>query len=225
MKKKNVFCFFDGQSLFKQAEDCFGYKKPNYDPLKLTEYIVKLEPNRLLRCLRFYTGIHKASINSSLHIFWTNKLSSLKKIVNAKLGNDGIFIFTREHKYIDEEVFDKKTKQVRIIKKGIEKGTNIRLALDLVEYARKIKYDVAIIFSQDSDLEEAVKDVNDIASEQGRIIKIECAFPFSNNPTASDTYLRGIPNTKWRKIEKDIYDLCLDKNTDKYWLPKPLFNI
>jgi uncharacterized LabA/DUF88 family protein len=222
---QNVFCFFDGQSLFKQAEDCFGYKKPDYDPLKLAELIVELEPNRVLKCLRFYTGIHKASINPSLHTFWNNKLSILKKIVKAKLGDNGIFIFTRELKYNDEEVFDKKTKQVKIIKKGREKGINVRLALDMVEFARKNEYDVAIIFSQDGDLEEAVKDVNDIASEQGRIIKIECAFPFSMIPIAPNTYLRGIPNTKWIKIEKGIYDLCIDQNTDKYWPQKPLFNI
>jgi uncharacterized LabA/DUF88 family protein len=39
---------------------------------------------------------------------------------------------------------------------GEEKGMDVRLAVDVVRMAREKLYDVALIFSQDQDLSEAV---------------------------------------------------------------------
>ena len=46
-----------------------------------------------------------------------------------------------------------------------------------------------------------------IAKEQGRWIKIACTFPFS--PMTRNR--RGIEKTDWIRIDRAIYDRCLDR--------------
>ena len=97
---------------------------------------------------------------------------------------------------------------------GEEKGMDVRLAVDVVRMAREKLYDVALIFSQDQDLSEAAVEVKAISMQQGRWIKVACAFPVS--PTAENR--RGINGTDWIKIDRAVYDACLDPND---YRPKP----
>ena len=192
-----VHVFFDGQNLFHAAKECFGYKYPNYDPIKLAQAITNIIPERKLTQIHFYTGIHDIRHEPFWHAFWSNKLT----LVPTK----GVRVVTRKLKYSDVPVQldNGATKRVKV---GREKGIDLRLGLDLVRLARKDEYDVAIIFSQDTDLEEAVDEVYDIKKEFKRWIWLECAFPISsmaNNP-------RGISKTQWRKIDKSLYDQCTD---------------
>jgi uncharacterized LabA/DUF88 family protein len=60
-----------------------------------------------------------------------------------------------------------------------EKGIDVRIAIDLMRFALKDRYDVGLIFSQDQDLSEAAKEVRQISIEQKRWIKIVSAFPVS----------------------------------------------
>ncbi|MGC2047028.1 MAG: hypothetical protein WA635_00235, partial [Gallionella sp.] len=71
---------------------------------------------------------------------------------------------------------------------------------------RRKEFDVAIIFSQDQDLTEAVNEVKDIAKEQGRAIQIFSAFPDSGISSSS----RGIDKTNWFRFDKAFYDACID---------------
>jgi hypothetical protein len=89
---------------------------------------------------------------------------------------------------------------------GQEKGIDIRLALDMVRMTHQKAYDVALIFSQDQDLTEAVEEVKTIAKEQNRWIKIASAFPVS--PTYRNR--RGIDKTDWILIDRTTYEACLD---------------
>jgi hypothetical protein len=82
----------------------------------------------------------------------------------------------------------------------------VRLALDLVSRARKRQFDIALIFSQDQDLQEVVQEIADIAKEQDRWIRVVCAF--SSGPKASSG--RGIDKTEWFKMDQEFYDKCLD---------------
>lgn len=91
---------------------------------------------------------------------------------------------------------------------GQEKGIDVRIALDVVRMARQNRYDVALIFSQDQDLSEAVDEVKIISVEQDRWIKIACAFPVS--PTYDNE--RGINGTDWIPIDRATYNACLDPN-------------
>ena len=79
---------------------------------------------------------------------------------------------------------------------GVEKGIDVRIALDVIRGAHAKQYDVAIIFSQDQDLAEVVKEIISISQEQDRWIKIASAFPKSsvyNN-------IRGINGATWHLI-------------------------
>lgn len=66
--------------------------------------------------------------------------------------------------------------------------------------------DVALVFSQDQDLRELCTEIRVIASEQDRWIKIACAFPVS--PTTRNR--RGIANSDWIRIDRAMYDRCVD---------------
>ncbi len=87
-----------------------------------------------------------------------------------------------------------------------EKGIDVRLALDVVRYAREKAYDVAILFSQDQDLAEVAEEVRRISREQDRWIKVACAFPAGPRASAK----RGIDKTDWIPMDQDFYDKCLD---------------
>ena len=84
----------------------------------------------------------------------------------------------------------------------------MRIALDIVRFALDGLYDVALIFSQDQDLSEAVEDVKRISLLQDRWIQVASAFPVS--PIVSKP--RGINGTDWIKIERATYDACIDPN-------------
>ena len=109
------------------------------------------------------------------------------------MGRKGVYVFTRELRYSAE--------------KPREKGIDVRLALDIVRLARKNEYDVAIIFSQDAVLEEAVDEVISIQRETKRHIHLESAFPFV---TKKQRYSRGLNKTDWIRITKEMYDQCID---------------
>jgi hypothetical protein len=98
--------------------------------------------------------------------------------------HEGIVVTTRPIRYHKEKAKDENGNVVllpygapKMITVPHEKGIDVRLALDLVSLARKKQFDVALIFSQDQDLQEVVQEIWDIAKEQDRWIKIACAFP------------------------------------------------
>lgn len=89
---------------------------------------------------------------------------------------------------------------------GQEKGIDIRLALDIVRLAHAKTYDVALVLSQDQDLSEVADELRTIQNEQRRWIKMASAFLTS--PTSRNK--RGINNTDWIKIDRVMYDACID---------------
>ncbi len=87
-----------------------------------------------------------------------------------------------------------------------EKGIDLRIGLDLVRMAHADQFDVAVIFSQDQDLAEAVKDVREISISTHRWIKVVSAFPAGPDATTS----RGIDGTEWLEMDQAFYDSYLD---------------
>lgn len=193
---KRAIAFFDGQNLFYAAKYAFGYSWPNYDPLKLSQAICRTHGWQLVNTY-FYTGLPSPDDDPFWNHFWTAKL--------AQMGRIGVRTFSRPLKYRNETVrlADGKITTVLV---GNEKGIDVRLALDVVSAARNDRYDVALIFSQDQDLSEVADEVRAISMQQGRWIKIACAFPVS--PTYDNN--RGINRTDWIRIERSTYDKCLD---------------
>lgn len=196
--KKRVMAFIDGQNLFYTAKKAFGYKYPNYNIRALVDKICA-EQKWIVTGTRFYTGIPDIGDNVFWHKFWSAKL--------AVMGTRSIKTYSRHLKYRNETVVlpDGKTATTLV---GREKGIDIRIALDVVHGARENLYDVGLIFSQDQDLSEIVKEVRDISIGHKRWIKLFSAFP--NSPTSTNK--RGINGTQWIKIDKKTYDSCIDPN-------------
>lgn len=194
---KRVVAFFDGQNVFHSAQRAFGYKYPNFDPKLLAEQVVSQQPGWTLHAIRFYTGIHDMGVNPFWNQFWTAKL--------AVMGTRGIVTFTRKLRY-QRQTLPLPDGSIQTVHVGQEKGIDLRIALDMVRMARANEFDVALVFSQDQDLSEAVDEVRAISVEQARWIKVACAFPFS--PGAN----RGIERSQWIRISKADYDPCIDHN-------------
>ncbi len=193
---KRATAFIDGQNLYQSVKRAFGYHWPNYDVMRLAKGVCTLE-GWLPGEVRFYTGIPPATVDPEWHGWWSRKL--------AVMGRQGVIVLTRRLHYHDQEerLPDGTVQKVCV---PVEKGIDVRLALDAVRLARKRQFDVALIFSQDQDLAEVADEVRDIAQEQGRWIKVASAFP--DSPIARNH--RGIDRTDWVRIDRAMYEACLD---------------
>lgn len=181
----------DGQNLYHLAKDAWApdpakgpspYSWPSYDVEKLAQWLVSRKPNRVLSGIRFYTGVPNPRIGDKermWHGFWTNKLRGMT--------NRGIHVY-----------------RGRINPGGQEKGVDVSLAIDLIRLTYERAYDVAVIVSQDWDFGPAVLLAKKIATEQGRLVGVESAFP------RLDPKQRGVPGTEWTFIDKATYDACRD---------------
>jgi len=198
-QKENIraTAFFDGQNLFHTAKNTFNHEHPNYDPVKLAELVCQAQSWRLQET-RFYTGVPDSKDNAFWNHFWTIKLGVLKRQKN-------VFVFSRPLRYRPRTI-TLPTGKTETLLIGEEKGIDVRIAIDVIRLAHKQVYDVALIFSQDQDLSEAAEEVRAIAKEQNRWIKVACAFPFGQG-NKND---RGIDKTDWIKIDRELYDRCLD---------------
>lgn len=123
------------------------------------------------------------------------------------MGTRGIRTYSRPLRYSNQLVkLPDGTLTTTLV--GREKGIDIRLALDVVRGALDNQYDVTVIFSQDQDLTEVADEIRKIARRDDRWIKVACAFPFS--PTSRNR--RGINKTDWIRIDRAMYDTCLDSH-------------
>lgn len=197
-KQKRVVAFIDGQNLFYAVKKAFGYPYPNYDPLKLAKKICELKTWDLAET-RFYTGVPDQTDHPFWHHFWSAKL--------AVMGTRDIYTFSRRLRYRNQTVLLPDGSSTTTLV-GQEKGIDIRIALDIVRFARKKLFDIALIFSQDQDISEVADEVKAYSIEQKLWLKLACAFPVS--PTYHNT--RGINGTEWIKIDRATYDSCLDPN-------------
>lgn len=193
---KRAIAFIDGQNLFHHSKEAFGYRYPNYDIQKLVETIAKAQSWNLTE-INFYTGVPDAGDNPKWNRFWTNKL--------AAMGRQGITVFSRPLRYRNQTV-TLPNGAIHSFLHGEEKGIDVRIALDVIGKAVRNEYDVALVFSQDQDLSEVADEIRVIARNQGRWVQMACAYPIS--PTVSNR--RGINGTNWIKIDRVIYDACID---------------
>jgi len=186
-----VVAFFDGQNLYRCVKAAFGYTFPNYDPTKLAG-LVCAKQNWHLNSVRFYTGIPRPQDDSFWNNFWNNKL--------ANLGRQKVFIYKR---YLAKREIKTSSGTVSHL---VEKGIDVRIAIDIIRMALKAEYDIALIFSQDQDLSEVAHEIRNISKERNIYAEIASAFPENPDPA----YSRGIHKTTWLTISKSEYDSCID---------------
>lgn len=193
--KKRVAFYFDGQNLFKGAEQAFGYTYPNYSPLRLATRICQDRLGWNLGDISFYTGIPTRDKDPKWNQFWSAKL--------LKMSRRGIKTFKRPLRYRRKEI--KLAGGTSIVTDvAEEKGIDVRLALDVIRHALRESYDVAVIVSQDQDFSEVASEIRIIAAEHDRWIKVASAF-VEGNPNS-----RGIQGTDWIPITREVYDACID---------------
>lgn len=190
--------FVDGQNLFQAAKEAFGYTYPNYDAIRLADGVCRSR-GWVLAQVRFYTGIPDKLDNPFWNHFWSAKLLSMSRA--------GAYTYSRPLRY--------RTKVIRLpdgsqhsFVAAEEKGIDVRIALDVVRLAHRNAYDVALLFSQDQDLNEVSREVRAMSGEQGRWIKMASAFPLS--PASRNR--RGVDLTDWIPIGQALYDACVDPN-------------
>lgn len=193
---KRAVSFFDGQNLYRQAKDTFGYYHPNYDPKKLSDAICA-DQGWVNHGMYFYTGIPSPDQNPLWHGYWTNRISAMRRM--------GITVVSRPLRYRTESV-DLPDGSSHKISIGREKGVDLRLGLDVVRMARLGELEVAVIFSQDQDFAEVAGEVRNISKTENRWLKIVSAFPYGSKASTN----RGIDRTDWFKMNKMFYDACLD---------------
>lgn len=193
---KRTIAFVDGQNLFHSAKIAFGYTYPNYDVKKLAAAVCVRQGWQLIQT-RFYTGVPEATDDPRWNQFWVAKL--------LQMSRDGVRVFSRALRYRNERVRLADGSEHTVLV-GREKGIDVRLALDVIGVAYRGEADVLLLFSQDQDLSEVADEVREIARTKDRWIKIACAFPFS--PTTTDR--RGINGTDWIRLDRALYDACLD---------------
>lgn len=203
-----VVAFIDGQNLFMAAKEAFGYTYPNYDVQKLARAICD-QQGWILAETRFYTGVPPKENDPFRHAFWAGKL--------RHMGRTMIVVFTRPLRYslVEVRLPDGSVKQVS---KAREKGIDIRIALDMVRAARERRGDILLVFSQDQDLTEAVEEVKIISASSKANIRVASAYPSGPAPCND----RGIDKTDWIRIDKKLYDSCIDP-TDYRAADTPLF--
>jgi uncharacterized LabA/DUF88 family protein len=193
---KNAMAFFDVQNLFQHAKAAFGNHHPNFDPIKLHRAVCHANGWRPT-LTNFYTGVPSRQEAPMWHAYWSNRVLALKRA--------GVRVETRPLRY-RQQTIEQSDGSTKVVTTAQEKGIDVRIALDVVSMARKRKFDVALIFTQDQDLQELAAEIKDIAIEQNRWIKIVCAFP--DGPNAS--YRRGVPGTDWFRMDDAFYQACID---------------
>ncbi len=189
---KRAIAFFDGQNLFHAVKKAFGYTFPNYDAPKLARAVCHARGWQLEQ-VRFYTGVPSPEGNASWNTFWTRKLLTMSRA--------GVHVFSRSLRYRNKVGSGGAPVLV-----GEEKGIDVRIAIDVLSCAFRGHCDVALVFSQDQDLSEIADEVRLIAQQENRWLKVASAYPVS---AAADNR-RGINKTDWVKIDRAVYDSCID---------------
>jgi uncharacterized LabA/DUF88 family protein len=193
---KRAVGFFDAQNLYHHAKAAFGYSHPNYDPVKLLDSVcaqLRFKPSGV----RLYTGLASPAHDPLWSGYWSNRLLALSRA--------GVLTVSRPLRYYFQTVTDTDGSSKDVVT-AVEKGIDVRIALDVIRLTLGRQLDVAVLFSQDQDLAEVVQDVREIARTQNRWVKVVSAFPAS--PTASAH--RGVADTDWFRMDQSLYDRCLD---------------
>lgn len=203
-----AFFFFDGQNLFHAAKAAFGYTFPNYDPAKLSKHLCEARGWEC-KAVRLYTGVPPSDRDPARNRFWVAK--------GAAMGREGVEFISRPVRYRERDVPCDDGRVHKFVY-PVEKGIDVRIALDVRRLAAEGKYDVLVIFSRDQDLNEVIDDVKKIAKEQRRFIHLFSAYPMSElTPN-----FHPIKGTKRLEVSREIYDACVDhRDYSRQMKPKP----
>ncbi len=134
-----VIVFVDGQNAYKSARESFfnasgHFTSGQFDPRALGQLLVQQHGNRQLEQVRVYTGQPDASKQSKGYSASRKQFTAWRR--------RGVEVISRPLRYPPK--FPAQKPQ--------EKGIDVQLAIDFISLALDDAYDVAILFSSDTDM-------------------------------------------------------------------------
>lgn len=205
-KEKRTYVFIDGQNFYLSARAAFKLNFPNFDARAVGDLLAQKIGGADAAQVYFYTGMPVAKYSPHWHKFWSNKIAALEEA--------GVHTFTRPLRYLTET--DPSQPTGYKILNTREKGIDLRIALDVMEAARRPDCTDIMIVSRDQDFYEVVEKIDHYCKFEGRDIEVWSAYPDGGN---GPKHLRGIDGTRQLRILRDDYKLCIDptdyRNTQK----------
>lgn len=144
---KKSFVFIDGGNFYFKLKELNSRLGTNFSLLnfqfrKFAEWLI--QPNNLIE-IRYYIGAIKREHNNPK----SEKLYANQQKLIGKLQQQNIFITLGQLIRHPDKTYH-------------EKGVDVRLAVEMIRFARQNKYDVAYLISSDTDLVPAVEEVQSI---------------------------------------------------------------
>jgi len=141
---KKAFIFIDGNNFYfklKELSSKFNGKFSllDFDYRKFTEWLVS--PNELIE-VRYYLGAIKRQANNEK----SEKLYANQQRLLRKLQKQKIIISLGQLIQHPDKTYH-------------EKGVDVRIAVEMIRFARQNKYDQAYLLSSDTDLVPAIEEV------------------------------------------------------------------
>ncbi len=207
-----VMVFIDGQNLYKRCQELFGH--PTCHPHLLAEILAGPRRGAPVST-RFYTGQPDRSVDETER----RKRQALDRRL-ASLRKAGITTVTRDLRYTwawrpsqDEEGRLKRpgptSGPVKVwtdaYRRPREKGIDLAIGLEVIEFALVGSVDVAIIVSLDTDLQEIPKALKRLTHHFPHPIRIEAAVPTSSRQKrlAEFNYTHQITREVFERIRDD----------------------
>lgn len=222
-----VLVFVDGQNLYNSGKRLFGH--PHCHPHLLAEYLAGPRIGYRVGC-RFYSGRPSPNIPGE-----SRRLRNLDRRI-AAMSSVGVSPITRPLRYHwdwghqlilpDPAQIPRPPPQqvtLRPWQRPQEKGIDLAIGLDVVEFLLADTCDVAIIVSLDRDLCEIPTAVRNLKALIKRPVRLEAAVPV----VAGLQYPKVIPGfAMTHQITPDIFDLCIDRTdytvAPADWVPPTL---
>lgn len=220
-----VMVFIDGQNLYKRCRELFDH--PLCHPHLVARHLAGPRTNKRISC-RFYTG--RPNPNFAGEADKTRNLDRRLQVMREA----GVTVITRPLRYhwdwghrtrLPKPGPGARPQQVTLEpwQRPQEKGIDLCLALDVIEFALTDKLDVAVVVSLDRDLHEIPQAIRSIAGVVGRPIRLEAAVPVPDKLR----YPKVLPHFDWtHQITRAVFEECRDDTNytvaeDAWRAPRP----
>jgi uncharacterized LabA/DUF88 family protein len=220
-----VMVFVDGQNLYNASRRSFGH--PLCHPHLLAEHLAGPRTRNRVAC-RFYTGRPNPNIAHE-----RRRVRNLDRRLN-EMSRVGVTVIKRPLRYhwdwghreqLPEPGPEVAPQTVTLTpwQRPQEKGIDLAIALDLIEFVLMDSLDVAIIVSLDRDLAEIPRALRNLRPLLNRSVRLEAAVPVPPDRTDPRT-ISGFAYT--HQITEDVFELVRDDTDytvpDDQWTPPAL---
>ena len=213
--RARVMVFVDGQNMFKRCQDLFGHALMH--PYLLAEVLSGSRTQSRVPSTRFYTGEPDRSIDN----VEVKKKRQLDRRT-AGMQKVGVTVIKRKLRYhwTWGPVRDERTTErmrnpgpnsgevevwMEAFRRAREKGVDLAMGLDVMEFALMGAFDVGIIVSLDRDLWEVPSSIKRVRNLLPGPVRIEAAVPVTGEKAKT---LPGFAYT--HQITRQVFDQVRD---------------